>query len=210
MLGRSGEAQEVRRAGRQLAAVRAGAAGLGTPVRRLRGSWTDGTGGRGGFTTMTRRRSRRSSARRPVLGLLPDVLRRRRAAATGQARRAHARGDVGARRRAGRSHADARGALSRRDAAPLDEERAGPHAHRGRAHPRRRQGRVPGARRRRGRSRDGGGSAGDLYLRVHVRPHGRFERRGQDLHAKIPVPARRRPSSAARRRCRRSRASRCG
>jgi DnaJ-class molecular chaperone len=33
-----------------------------------------------------------------------------------------------------------------------------------------------------------GGSAGDLYLRVRVLPHPTFERRGQDLHAKIAVP----------------------
>jgi DnaJ-class molecular chaperone len=33
-----------------------------------------------------------------------------------------------------------------------------------------------------------GGQAGDLYLLVHVLPHGTFERRGQDLYARIPVP----------------------
>lgn len=33
-----------------------------------------------------------------------------------------------------------------------------------------------------------GGSAGDLYLRVHLRPHPRFERRGQDLYTTIDVP----------------------
>lgn len=33
-----------------------------------------------------------------------------------------------------------------------------------------------------------GGSSGDLYLRVQVRPHATFERRGQDLHAKVAVP----------------------
>lgn len=33
-----------------------------------------------------------------------------------------------------------------------------------------------------------GGPAGDLYLRVHMRPHPQFERRGRDLHAKIAVP----------------------
>jgi DnaJ-class molecular chaperone len=33
-----------------------------------------------------------------------------------------------------------------------------------------------------------GGSAGDLYLNVRVLPHARFERRGQDLHVKVPVP----------------------
>jgi curved DNA-binding protein len=33
-----------------------------------------------------------------------------------------------------------------------------------------------------------GGSSGDLYLRVHVAPHPVFERRGDDLHAKVAVP----------------------
>ena len=33
-----------------------------------------------------------------------------------------------------------------------------------------------------------GGSAGDLFLRVRVLPHSVFERRGQDLHAKVAVP----------------------
>jgi DnaJ-class molecular chaperone len=33
-----------------------------------------------------------------------------------------------------------------------------------------------------------GGSAGDLYLRVQVKPHAVFERRGNDLHAKVAVP----------------------
>jgi curved DNA-binding protein len=33
-----------------------------------------------------------------------------------------------------------------------------------------------------------GGAAGDLYLRVHVTPHPVFERRGNDLHAKVSVP----------------------
>ena len=33
-----------------------------------------------------------------------------------------------------------------------------------------------------------GGASGDLYLRVRVLPHSVFERRGQDLHTKVPVP----------------------
>ena len=33
-----------------------------------------------------------------------------------------------------------------------------------------------------------GGTAGDLYLTVHLRPHPRFERRGQDLHTRVSVP----------------------
>jgi curved DNA-binding protein len=34
----------------------------------------------------------------------------------------------------------------------------------------------------------GGGTAGDLYLRVHLTADSRFERKGQDLHAKVRVP----------------------
>ena len=34
----------------------------------------------------------------------------------------------------------------------------------------------------------GGGRKGDLYLAVKVRPHARFERRDDDLHAEIEVP----------------------
>ena len=33
-----------------------------------------------------------------------------------------------------------------------------------------------------------GGTAGDLYLRVHVKPHALFERKGTDLHSRIAVP----------------------
>jgi len=33
-----------------------------------------------------------------------------------------------------------------------------------------------------------GGTAGDLYLVVRLLPHPRFERRGQDLHVRTPVP----------------------
>jgi len=34
----------------------------------------------------------------------------------------------------------------------------------------------------------GGGPAGDLFLRITVRPHARFERKGDDLHISIDVP----------------------
>jgi curved DNA-binding protein len=34
----------------------------------------------------------------------------------------------------------------------------------------------------------GGGAAGDLYLRVRIRPHPVFERRGDDLHTKLALP----------------------
>jgi curved DNA-binding protein len=44
--------------------------------------------------------------------------------------------------------------------------------------------RVPGE----GGPGAGGAPAGDLYLRVRLAPHDRFERRGSDLHVKVPVP----------------------
>ena len=33
-----------------------------------------------------------------------------------------------------------------------------------------------------------GGAAGDLYLRVRIKPHPVFERKGDDLHTRVPVP----------------------
>ena len=39
-----------------------------------------------------------------------------------------------------------------------------------------------------GESGSGGGKAGDLYLRVKLAPHPRFERKGRDLYTKVPVP----------------------
>jgi curved DNA-binding protein len=39
-----------------------------------------------------------------------------------------------------------------------------------------------------GESGSNGGMAGDLYLRVRLKPHPVFERRGNDLHAKVTVP----------------------
>jgi curved DNA-binding protein len=43
--------------------------------------------------------------------------------------------------------------------------------------------RVPGE----GASGVGGGSAGDLYLRIRLRPHPRFRVEGSDLHVDLPV-----------------------
>jgi curved DNA-binding protein len=34
----------------------------------------------------------------------------------------------------------------------------------------------------------GGAKAGDLYLRVRIAPHARFERKGRDLYTRVPVP----------------------
>jgi DnaJ-class molecular chaperone len=39
-----------------------------------------------------------------------------------------------------------------------------------------------------GESGSNGGAAGDLYLRVRIRPHPVFERTGNDLHTKLAVP----------------------
>ncbi|MGH9373103.1 MAG: J domain-containing protein, partial [Vicinamibacterales bacterium] len=39
-----------------------------------------------------------------------------------------------------------------------------------------------------GASGANGGAAGDLYLRVNVRPHAVFERKGHDLQARVAVP----------------------
>jgi DnaJ-class molecular chaperone len=44
--------------------------------------------------------------------------------------------------------------------------------------------RVPGE----GEKGSGGAKAGDLYLRVHLNPHGTFERKGRDLYTKVSVP----------------------
>ena len=44
--------------------------------------------------------------------------------------------------------------------------------------------RVPGE----GEQGAGGSSSGDLYLRVHIAPDSRFERKGQDLHLSVRVP----------------------
>lgn len=35
----------------------------------------------------------------------------------------------------------------------------------------------------------GGGSSGDLYLRVQLAPHPVFERKGRDVYVKVPIPA---------------------
>jgi curved DNA-binding protein len=40
-----------------------------------------------------------------------------------------------------------------------------------------------------GESGANGGAAGDLYLRIRIRPHSVFERRGADLHTRVAVPS---------------------
>jgi len=39
-----------------------------------------------------------------------------------------------------------------------------------------------------GEAGSGGAASGDLFLRVHIRPHPVFERKGDDLYVKVPVP----------------------
>jgi DnaJ-class molecular chaperone len=34
----------------------------------------------------------------------------------------------------------------------------------------------------------GGAKSGDLYLRIHLTPHPKFERKGRDLYAHVPIP----------------------
>ena len=102
VLGDPDEAQEVRRARRQLAGVRAGASGPGraAPVRRLERERRRRPGG-GGYRTMTEEEMRDMfGGEQPVLGLLPDVLRRRRAATRGAARAPRPRRGAGPRRAA--------------------------------------------------------------------------------------------------------------
>jgi curved DNA-binding protein len=43
--------------------------------------------------------------------------------------------------------------------------------------------RVPGE----GEQGEGGAASGDLYLRVRLKPHAQFERKGRDLYVKVPV-----------------------
>jgi DnaJ-class molecular chaperone len=34
----------------------------------------------------------------------------------------------------------------------------------------------------------GGARAGDLFLRIRTSPHPQFERKGRDLHTRVPIP----------------------
>jgi molecular chaperone DnaJ len=40
-----------------------------------------------------------------------------------------------------------------------------------------------------GEAGTGGAASGDLFLRVQIKPHPVFERKGDDLYVKVPVPA---------------------
>ena len=56
------------------------------------------------------------------------------------------------------------------------------------AKPRRIEAKIPAGVHDGSRVHIGGGGLGDVYLRVAVRPHPRFERRGADLHTEVSVP----------------------
>ena len=149
-------------------------------------------GGGDGYRTMTPDEMRDmfgGGGRRSVLGLLPHVLRRRRrrSAAAGAARRGHG----AAPRRGPRSRAagrsDARGGVHRHDARRVSISTTARRAPSKCAFPpasRTARACAPPAKAKPAR----GGAAGDLYLRVRLLPHARFERRGQDLHVRVAVP----------------------
>ena len=105
--------------------------------------------------------------------------------------------ETGGRARGGRAAADAEGAGHRAGVEltleeayhgatrrRLDQGRR-PRANDGRAYSGRRQGGLAGARGRRRRLREQRRAAGDLYLRVQVKPHAVFERNGSDLQTKV-------------------------
>jgi molecular chaperone DnaJ len=54
--------------------------------------------------------------------------------------------------------------------------------------PRRIEAKIPAGVQDGSRVHIGGGKLGDVYLRVSVRPHERFQRRGADLHTEVSVP----------------------
>ncbi|MCJ7831484.1 MAG: J domain-containing protein [Dehalococcoidia bacterium] len=54
--------------------------------------------------------------------------------------------------------------------------------------PRRIEAKIPAGVHDGSRVHIGGGGLGDVYLRVSVRPHERFQRRGADLHTEVSVP----------------------
>ncbi len=148
------------------------------------------------------RAARHVRRREPVLGLLQRLLRRRRAGA----RRGGRAPPRGTRARSGRD-------VEEEIELTLDEAMRGAMRrlsikHGG--HTRTVDVRIPagvadGSRVRvggEGEQGAGGARAGDLYLRVRLRPDPRFERKGRDLHTASRRPADRRPCSAARPRSR--------
>ena len=159
---RSGEAQEVRRARRELAGVRAGGrrAGAGRVDPSQGGGWNVNFGG--GRRRLPHDDRRRDAGdvrrRRSVLRLLPHVLRRRGARPASRAGRGRGgRGGrarrAGPRRRAG-DRARPRRRVSRRDAAAVDHaRRRGAHGRRPDSGRRRRRLARPRRRRRRARRR---------------------------------------------------------
>ena len=161
--------------GLQLAYARAGAAGRRRRVPIWRRLPAD----------ERRRDARRVRWQRPVLGLLPHVLRWRRPpgredahAASLRARRGRdidyatplslEEAFAGAIRRISITHADTARNVDVRIPAGVD------HGSRVR---------VAGE----GELGSGGADAGDLYLMISIQPHARFERRRRDLYARLPL-----------------------
>ena len=190
VLGDAGEAREVRRARRELAAVRTGRrAGGANPFA---GGWNVNTGGRrgGGFRTMTQEEMEDLFGdSNPFSDFFTTFFGGGGGAgapAGGPARggRARARGgrDIeheldltldeayhGTTKRLALSHGGPSRTVDVRIPAGVgDGARV----------------RVPGE----GEPGTGGGPAGDLYLRLRLAPHPTFERKGQDLHTTVAVP----------------------
>ena len=202
VLGDPDEAEEVRRAGRQLADVRAG---RHARRRRLRPRRLVGEHGRrrpGGFRTMSEDEMREMfGTENPFSDFFNTFFG---GGDPGEARRP--RGGRG-RSRKGRdleheitlSLEDADQGVTRRLALKHD------------GHARTVDVRIPagvgdGSRVRvtgEGEAGAGGGAAGDLYLRIQLAPHGTFERKGRDLYTRVRRAAH---GGRARRRSGRARA----
>ena len=171
-----------------------GAPGGGSPFDT--GGWTVNFGGGGGAGQSSGYRTMSAEEMRDLFGNedpFSDFFRTffsggeerepaRRAGRTGRAPRARQGRDV--EQTIDLSHEDAYRGATRRLAIKLD------------GHARTVDVRIPagvgeGSRVRvagEGEHGSGGASSGDLYLRVHLTPDSRFERKGQDLYVKVRVP----------------------
>ena len=193
VLGDPGQTKEIRRARRQLADVRTGRRSRRRrrPARRLERRLRRPARG-GGYPHDDRRGNARDVRRRQsVLRFLPYVLRRRGRRRRGRPAGLAAAGAPGRTRRAATS--SRRSSWSSRT--PTTARRGGfAIKHDGQA--RTVDVRIPagvgdGSRVRvagEGEHGTGGAQSGDLYLRIRLAPHPRFERKGRDLYTRVPVP----------------------
>ena len=162
--------------------------GFGGFPGRGAGTYTTGSGGQYRTVSQEEMEELLGGERRRLLGLLHDVLRRRRRGQRRRAADARAKPQPDRRRSRAPRAALARGGVPRRAAPDLAEARR-PHAGDRRAHPGRRPRRGAGPRRpARASPAPAAARAGDLYLRVQVLPHARFERQGDDLTTRVEVP----------------------